>query len=153
VRPPEESPRTPHARRRLAAAGIVLALVGSLACSGPATPAAPDRGRDADVDPQAALHIAVASGPAEYVTGGDAVIAIDSPAGLALDGVVVSVDGTDVTGRFSPDTSTYRGADAAPRLLGTLTGLPEGTSTVSASLGDHDASLELVDHPVAGPPV
>ncbi len=129
--------------RSLAGLTIAIALLAG-ACSS-------SKGADPAPAPNDPLRITTVSGPAAYVTGGDTVVAIDSPGGLALDDVAVTLNGTDVTGRFSPDTSTYRGADAAPRLLGTLTGLPEGASTVSATLGDHDASLELVDHPVSGP--
>lgn len=131
------------AARPLACATLALALLAT-ACSG-SDGAGPSPSAN---DP---LRITSVSGPAPYVTGGDAVVAIDSPEGLALDDVVVSLDGTDVTSRFTPDTSAFRSAGAAPRLLGTLTDLPEGTSTVTATLGDHDAALELVDHPVAGP--
>ena len=122
------------------------------ACSGAGHP--PQGTGDAPgatADPGAALRITTVSGPPAYVTGGDAVVAVDSPAGGSLDGVTVSLDGTDVTDRFTPDTSPHRVPGAAPRLLAHLTGLPPGPSTLTAAEGSDTASLTITDHDIAGP--
>ena len=146
---PVRSGRAPSARTPITAVLLALALI-TVACSSSGSAAGPTAAGRTDGG-DAALRVATVSGPPQYVTGGDAVVAIDSPAGKGLDGVVVLVDGTDVTNRFAPDTSPHRAPNAPARLLGTLTGLREGTSTVSVSNGDDKASVELVNHPLAGP--
>lgn len=141
--------QAPAARRTISIIVVALAVVAS-ACSSGGSTASPTGDGRSDTG-GAALRITTVSGPPDYVTGGDAVVAVDSPVGNSLDGVVVSVAGADVTDRFVPDTSAHRAPNAPARLLGTLTGLPDGTFTVSASNGDDEASVVLTNHPVDGP--
>jgi hypothetical protein len=137
-----------HGPRPVAAALVALALVAA-ACSSAGSGSTSDS--DPSSGPKAALRITTLSGPAEYVTGGDAVVGVDSPAGRTLDGVTVTLDGADVTGRFSPDTSPHRASNASPRLVGRLTDLPPGTSELVATSGDDRATVTLTDHDIAGP--
>jgi hypothetical protein len=146
---PVRGARAAAARTAMPVVVLAIALLASACSSDGSTSGSSGNGRTDTGD--APLRITTVSGPPDYVTGGDAVVAVDSPVGRSLDGVVVLVDGTDVTDRFVPDTSTHRAPGAPPRLLGTLTGLPEGTSTVSVSNGGDDASVELTNHPLAGP--
>ncbi|HEY6531140.1 MAG TPA: DUF6351 family protein, partial [Acidimicrobiales bacterium] len=98
------------------------------------------------------LRVTTLSGPPLYVTGGDAVVAVDSPARRSLDDVRITIDdGTDITERFVPDPRPHGPSDAPPRLIATLTDLPPGESTVRATSGDATAELTLVDHDPTGP--
>src|SRR5690606_18364034 len=120
-----------HQTRARSAVAVLLAVVVlATACSssGDDPASGPDGGGGGGGNPGSALRVTTVSGPAEYVTGGDAVIAVDSPAGDPLDAVTVTVDGVDVTDRFAPDDSPHRVPGAAPRLLGLVDELPEGTS-------------------------
>ncbi len=143
-------------RVRALVPALVLGMLAA-ACAGSGSASSTDGdtssgGRaSSSADPDAPLRITTLSGPAAYVTGGDAVVAVDSPAGHPLDDVRVTLDGADVTDRFTLDTSRHRPAAAPPRLVATLTGLPEGTSRLKARNGADDASLTITDHPVAGP--
>jgi hypothetical protein len=91
------------------------------------------------------LRVETLSGPAKYVSGGAARLRVVVPASVSLDAARVTVNGTDVTGDFVPD-------DQAPHALeGVVRGLPDGESTVAASVPRRRASLTLVNHPVTGP--
>ena len=104
------------------------------------------------LDPTTPLRIDTVSGPAEYVTGGDAVVAVDSPAGLPLDDLVVTAaDGTDLTDRFTLDPRPHGPENAPARLTATIDDLPPGETTLTASAGGHTTSVTLIDHDIAGP--
>jgi hypothetical protein len=141
--------RAPSARTLAAAVVLVVALVAS-ACSGSGSDGTTPTDRRTDAS-DAALRITTVSGPPEYVTGGDAVIAVDSPAGETLDDVTVTLEGADVTADFSADTSPHRATNAPARLLGRLTGLPAGDSEIVATSGGARATLTVTDHDIAGP--
>jgi hypothetical protein len=97
-------------------------------------------GRDRD-----GLTVAVVSSRPEYVTGGDALVAVSLPKGVAIEDVSVSVGGTEVTERFTPDP------DDGSRLVGLVDGLPDDAVDISASAGDESASVTVTNHPVTGP--
>ncbi|MFL5936280.1 MAG: DUF6351 family protein [Gaiellaceae bacterium] len=98
-----------------------------------------------------ALRLAVLSGPAQYVSGGEARLRVVVPASVPLDAVTVEVNGADVTTSFGPDDRM------AHALEGVLTGLPLGPSTVEASVPGPGRSapdrttLTLVNYPITGP--
>src|SRR5215213_407559 len=91
------------------------------------------------------LELSVVSSPPALVSGGDARVEVAVPKKFALGEVTVELNGTDVTAAFSPDP------EGNHQLEGVVTGLPEGPSTVVASVGNgkgkqkHD-ELELVNH-------
>lgn len=108
------------------AAAVGALTVGVLAA--PAVSAAPS------------VSIEVLSGPADAVTGGDALISI---AGGRDDFRVVAA-GVDVTDRFQP---------LGDARVGLVEGLPEGVSVleVSKKNGQVQETLEIENHPITGP--
>jgi hypothetical protein len=79
---------------------------------------------------------------AEYVTGGDVLVGVRSPAGAPLDDMTLTVDGRDLTSALAVEGG---------QLIGLVEGLPEGTSTIVAERGSTRAALEVVNHPTTGP--
>jgi hypothetical protein len=163
----------------LVAALGVVALVG--ACSGddggPTDSGEPRSGDPADNDKTAGdgFRLEAVSTRAEYVTGGDVLVAlygVDSdvatpsgdPAGEASSGEdPVGEDTDEDTAREGPDPATaievtVDGAAASvdwrpdgDRLLGLVEGLGGGDHEIVAQLGDRRTSLTVVDHPSTGP--
>jgi Tannase-like family of unknown function (DUF6351) len=128
-------------RSRLGAALVVaVALTG---CSGGgADDGAGDGGAGSD---QGRLRVEVVSSRPEYVTGGDALVAVTLPAGVAADDVAVVAAGTDVTDVFSVDP------DDDARLVGLVTDLPDGAADIAVTAGDRSASATVTNHPATGP--
>ena len=87
------------------------------------------------------LDLAVLSGPADMVTGGDALVEIS---GATAGSVRVELDGRDVT-------SSFRTGAAPSLLVGRLTELKLGKNTLTARVGERSASLELINFPRTGP--
>ena len=81
----------------------------------------------------------------EYVSGGDAVVAVAVPDGVDPADVSVEAGGEDVTDAFGADP------DDEARLVGLVDGLPSGDSEIVASAGDDSASVTVTDHPITGP--
>lgn len=86
------------------------------------------------------VTIAVESGRADTVAGGDALISV---AGARSDFRIVAA-GVDVTDAFQP---------LGDKLVGLVDGLPLGTSEVEVTKknGQVQAALELENHPITGP--
>ena len=87
------------------------------------------------------LDLSVLSGPADMVTGGDALVELS---GAAVGSVQVELDGRDVT-------SSFRAGISPSLLVGRLTGLKLGENTLTARVGEQSASLELINFPRTGP--
>jgi hypothetical protein len=89
--------------------------------------------------------IHVLSNRADLIAGGNALVAIELPAGT--DPATVGVDlngGTDVTGAFD--------VRANGRFEGLVTGLANGTNVLTATLpGPLGASITITSHPIGGP--
>ena len=95
---------------------------------------------------QANLQLRVLSNPRpDMVSGGDVLIQIDIPAGLAARDVRVTLNNADVTAAFR--------ADAAGRALtGFVTGLANGSNALAAAAGGRSgATVTVVNHPGVGP--
>jgi hypothetical protein len=78
------------------------------------------------------------------VSGGEVLIRVNVPQGVAASGVRVTADGSDVTSDFEvqPDGS----------LLGLVTGLRLGRNVLTArARGQEAARLDVTDHPITGP--
>ena len=87
------------------------------------------------------LRIDVLSNRADLISGGDALVEVERPAGA---GVRVDVDGRDVSGAFHA-----RGED---RLVGLVEDLAVGANEVTAELADGTrARLTITNHPIGGP--
>ncbi|HEY8543518.1 MAG TPA: DUF6351 family protein [Acidimicrobiales bacterium] len=128
--------------RRSVGLAVVAALVVA-GCSG----GDDDGGGDSSED--AALRVEVLSSRPEYVTGGDALVAVVATDGGGVDGVTVTADGEDVTDAFAPDP------DDDTRLVGLVEDLPEGDSELVAERGDggdgETAEITVTNHSEQGP--
>ena len=87
----------------------------------------------------------------DTVTGGDALIGVDVPSDVALDQVVVKLNGADVTPAFHSNAATRT-------LTGLVTGMNNGANalavyTNSGALGTPADQLTLINHPLTGPVV
>src|SRR5436309_5257043 len=92
------------------------------------------------------FEIVTLSNRADLISGGDALVEVRVPKGVALNKVRLSLNGHDVTGAFT--------ANAAARTLrGLVTGLVEGRNDFVAgeSRGGREARLVITNHPIGGP--
>jgi hypothetical protein len=114
--------------------GLAVLLVVLAACSS-------DSDGDAEnaAETSSLLLEAVSSRP-EYVTGGDALVAVVAD---DLDGITLEVDGEEI----DPATGEADG----DRVLFLVEGLPEGDTEITAHQGDDTAELTVTNHPVSGP--
>ena len=92
------------------------------------------------------IRIEVLSSQPDRVTGDDARVRITPQDGAAPAALKVSVDGRDVTASFD---STDAGG--TPAIEGVVTGLVEGTNTLSATDGSETSTLRLRAWPRQGP--
>jgi hypothetical protein len=103
----------------------------------------------------AALQIKTLSSPPDMISGGDTLVEITAPVGVALDKVRVSLSGKDVTSQVPVVNSTNR------VLRGLVTGLttdPTSTAVSVNTLVVSNAEAEaqrteakLVNYPITGP--
>jgi LPXTG-motif cell wall-anchored protein len=93
--------------------------------------------------PAGVVSIEVLSGRGDLVSGGDALLRVNLPAGATADGLRVTDDGRDVTSAFRAGPSG---------LLGLVRGLDLGKNTVTAVLPDgRGARIVLTNAPIGGP--
>ncbi len=104
-----------------------------------------DDAADGEGSGDGGIGVEVVSSRPEYVSGGDALVAISLPDGTDASDVTVEAAGDDVTDAFAPDP------DDDKRLVGLVEGLPEGDSDVSVEAGEQSASVTLTNHPDTGP--
>jgi hypothetical protein len=94
------------------------------------------------------LVISTLSSSPDRVSGGDAVVKIDVPAGVALAAIRVTLNGADVTGAFRP-------ADSGHALVGLVTGFVNGDNVVKAAATSSNPSangrLDVQNFPGYGP--
>src|SRR4030095_1865702 len=109
----EGAPRSRSTRRdkRMLRCFKVVAAIGVVVL------AASDAGSGAD-----GLQLRVLSSRPEMVTGGDALVRVELPAGVSLSDVKLTVNGTDATTRLKADAS-------GRSLTGLVTGLALGSNT------------------------
>ena len=129
-------PAVGRAARGVAALMLVAvaAFVPSLASGGAVL--ASENGR---------LQIAVVSGRADLVTGGDALVQVVLPEDVSPATVRVDLNGVDVTSSFA--------VRADGRFLGLVGGLRVGANVLTASGQDEGsgARITLTNHPIGGP--
>jgi len=90
------------------------------------------------------LQINVLSTRADLVSGGQALTSIDLPAGTDPATVTVSLNGSDVSSQFAQRPNG--------QFEGLLTGLADGSNTLTASLPDGSStSATIINHPIGGP--
>jgi len=91
------------------------------------------------------LQLRVLSSRPEMVTGGDALVRVQLPPGVAPSDLKLTVNGTDATGRLKADAS-------GRSLTGLVTGLALGSNALTASAPKQSsAKLTVVNHPITGP--
>src|SRR5207249_298735 len=82
-----------------------------------------------------------------HVTGGDVLVQVAVPAGVANESLKVSAAGRDVTQLFKAGVTPHT-------LVGVVTGLAEGRTLLDVSVKGRskpEASLEIVNYPITGP--
>ena len=91
------------------------------------------------------VQLRILSSRPDMVSGGDALVRVELPTGMAARDVKLSLNGTDVTARVA--------ADAGGRALtGLVTGFALGSNTlVATASGKTSTRLTVVNHPIAGP--
>ena len=87
--------------------------------------------------------IQVLSSRPDVVSGSDALLGVDIPAGVTPQDVRIEVDGKDVTDNFRPTDDQ--------RLTGVVSELAVGDNTVRAITPDSEATLRITNHPRTGP--
>jgi Tannase-like family of unknown function (DUF6351) len=94
------------------------------------------------------LEIVLLSSRPEFVTGGDAVVRVEVPAGVSLTAVSVTLNGADVTGTLRQDPASHS-------LVGLVAGLGEGANQLKAftkqTKPSLNAQLHLRNQPAYGP--
>jgi hypothetical protein len=78
------------------------------------------------------------------ITGGDVLVEVSLPSGVAPDSIKVTAGDRDVTAAFRPGT-------APNTLMGLVTGLTEGKNTIKAGNASVSASIEVTNYPITGP--
>jgi hypothetical protein len=143
-------------RRRHVVRGLAPIALLSLIFSIPAE-GAPTQGSHGDV------VIKVLSTRSDLISGGRALVAVVLPRGVRTSDVRVAVAGRDVTRQLAPNRFAGLLRGIPPRndigfgkdatgLVGVITGIPLGSSTLKATLSDGSgARLSLVNHPIGGP--
>lgn len=112
---------------------------------GPST-TAPGDPDDPDVEVQDRIRIEVLSSQPDRVTGDEARIRITPMAGGDPGALRADLDGRDVTASFRPTTGDDAGA-----VEGVVSGLVEGTNSLSATDGERTETLRLRAWPRQGP--
>jgi hypothetical protein len=94
------------------------------------------------------LRIQTLSNRPDLLSGGNALVRVDVPAGVALSDVRVTLENRDVTAAFRADV-------AAHAVVGLVSGLGNGSNvlavTTAAADGPAPARLVLTNYPIAGP--
>ena len=103
---------------------------------------------DDDVGNAPSLQVRSLSARPDFVSGGDALVRVDLPAGVAANRVKVFANGADVTSAFRPDA-------AGNGLVGLVTGLRSGDNAIVARHEDAQAAREgtltVKNAPITGP--
>ena len=129
---------------RCALTGAAALLVGGLGCSSSKTNPQQDAGPTPDATTLAAPKLATLSNRADMISGGDAMVEIQLPAGATVTQLHVAVGTRDVSTAFAER--------ANHRIIGVITGLADGANTVTADLGSQSVgTLTITNHKIGGP--
>lgn len=90
------------------------------------------------------LEIRILSSRPEFVSGGDALVEVKAPSGVALNRITLALNGRDVTPNLKPDAESGT-------LRGLITGLKLGENLISAKAGNLQATLKATNYPITGP--
>ena len=120
-------------RRTLVLAVMAVLLISSSCSSDPSDGAAATA---------SGLVVEAISTRAEYVTGGDVLVAVKAADGGSVDSATVTVGDRELSDAFSVEDG---------RLVGLIEGLPDGESTIEVDAQGRAGSLDVVNHPTTGP--
>ena len=124
---------------RLRRAGLILALFGLLPILAPV----PVKGATTASN---LIVIKALSNRADLISGGDALVEIVLPGAVSAAGLVVTVNGRDISSGFAPRPAL------GGRIVGLVTGMVVGPNQlVARDSGAGGAQLLLTNHPVGGP--
>jgi hypothetical protein len=101
---------------------------------------------NANVPPTSGMTINTLSNRADLISGGAALVELKTPGFQFPAALKIDRDGTDITSAFS--------VLASGRIIGMVTGLKNGTNTISAKTTDGSwvgAQLVITNHPIGGP--
>jgi Tannase-like family of unknown function (DUF6351) len=101
---------------------------------------------NANVPPTSGMTINTLSNRADLISGGSALVELKTPGFQFPATLKIDRDGTDITSAFS--------VLASGRIIGMVTGLKNGTNTISAKTTDGSwvgAQLVITNHPIGGP--
>ena len=118
----------------------LVLVTGATACS--SSSGAEDKESDGE---KPALRIEVISSRAEYVSGGDALVAVTADQKLDPKAVRLKLGGKPVDAAVEADPAN------PDRVLAKVGDLPEGKATIVATRGDDRAEVQVVNHPLQGP--
>jgi uncharacterized tannase-like protein DUF6351 len=91
------------------------------------------------------LRIETLSNRPDKISGGDALVRVQVPPRIRLGDVRVTLNGADITGKFTPDAT-------AQALVGLVDGMTLGTNRLEATAkGGGTTRLDVVNHPITGP--
>src|SRR5467141_2563031 len=94
--------------------------------------------------PASKFEIVPLSNRADLISGGDALVEVRVPKGVALNKVRLSLNGHDVTAMFRADST-------ARVMRGVLTGMVPGRNDFLADSKGRGASLTITNHAIGGP--
>ncbi|MCB0976358.1 MAG: hypothetical protein KDB02_02755 [Acidimicrobiales bacterium] len=114
--------------------------------AGGPTTTTPDTGNSPNVTVTDRIRIEVLSSQPDRVTGDEARIRVTPKSGGDVEDLRVMVDGRDVTASLTPGTDGNAGS-----IEGVVSGLHEGTNSVTASSGTDRSTLRLRAWPRQGP--
>lgn len=92
----------------------------------------------------AVLEVKAVSTRADMVTGGDVLVDVALPAGVAPETVTLALNGRDVSAQLKPDSQ-------AKALRGVVSGLSVGDNVLTASGANARGELKLKNFPLSGP--
>jgi hypothetical protein len=128
-------------RRRWTAGLVAIGLLAA-ACGDDSS----DRGGEGATADDHGFRLEVVSSPPQYVTGGDALVAVVAgDSGADLTDVEVTVGDDDVSNAFALDP------DDDGRTVGVIDGLADGDTELTARADGEVATLVVTNHPSGGP--
>ncbi len=101
-------------------------------------------------DAEPTLGMSILSTRPDMVTGGDALVRLDSNAIAAAD-LRITLNGADISTDFLEAAAATTEPTSAHSLQVLVAGLNEGPNTLLATAGELSTELTLVNHPLTGP--
>lgn len=88
-------------------------------------------------------RIEIVSNRADLISGGDALVSVETPTGIVHSSVTIDLNGKDISSKFSlRENGLY---------MGLIDGLIEGVNTLTARWGEASQTLTITNHSIGGP--